>query len=62
MCEAEGFYVSATVTDHIRPHRGDPTLFWADWNHQSLCKTHHSSKTAREDGGFGNAIKQTSTR
>jgi len=45
--------VMATQTDHIIAVRGpgDP-LFWATDNHQSLCDTCHSSKTAIEDGGF----------
>ena len=27
-CLKEGHAVTATVVDHIRPHRGDPVLFW----------------------------------
>lgn len=27
-CEEEGKYVRATIVDHIKPHRGDPILFW----------------------------------
>src|ERR1700761_2090083 len=45
--------VLATVTDHIRPHKGDQTLFEAEDNLQSLCETCHNTKTATEDGGFG---------
>lgn len=53
-CEREGFIVQATEVDHIIPHRGDTKLFWdSKHNWQSLCKTHHSRKTATEDGGFG---------
>jgi 5-methylcytosine-specific restriction enzyme A len=33
--------VSATVVDHIIPHRGDLTLFWDQSNWQPLCKPHH---------------------
>lgn len=40
------------VTDHIVPHHGDPTLFWAEWNLQPLSKRQHDTKTATEDGGF----------
>lgn len=43
----------ATEVDHIIPHKGDMVLFWDRSNWQSLCKSHHSEKTAREDGGFG---------
>ncbi|SEM81262.1 HNH endonuclease [Paenibacillus sp. OV219] len=43
----------ATVVDHIKPHKGDKTLFWDRNNWQSLCKKHHDIKTVKEDGGFG---------
>lgn len=38
----------ATVVDHVRPHRGDMTLFWDVSNWQPLCKLHHDAKTAKE--------------
>jgi len=39
----------STIVDHIRPHRGDRSL-WADLNNlQGLCAHHHGVKTARED-------------
>jgi 5-methylcytosine-specific restriction protein A len=44
---------AATDVDHIIPHRGDEKLFWDRKNWQGLCHECHSSKTAREDGGFG---------
>ncbi|WP_284641200.1 HNH endonuclease [Paenibacillus silviterrae] len=44
----------ATVVDHIIPHRGDQRLFWDQSNWQALCDSCHSTKTAKEDGGFGN--------
>lgn len=50
-----GDVVAATTVDHIKPHRGDQTLMWDQNNWQSLCKPCHDSKTAREDGGFGNS-------
>jgi 5-methylcytosine-specific restriction protein A len=53
LCEKEGRVTAAEVVDHIRPHRGDSTLFWAVSNWQPLCKPHHDRKTATEDGGFG---------
>ncbi|ONH85370.1 HNH endonuclease [Thalassospira sp. MCCC 1A02803] len=52
-CQNEGYVVAATEVDHIIPHKGDQKLFWSRSNWQSLCKTHHSIKTAKEDGGFG---------
>lgn len=56
-CLAEGRYVSATDVDHIKPHKGDKTLFWDRNNWQALCHSCHSKKTAREDGGYGNPWK-----
>ena len=38
-----------TDLDHIRPHRGDPRLFWDRANLQGLCKSCHSAKTATRD-------------
>lgn len=46
-CQREGRVTAATVVDHIRPHRGDPVLFWDKSNWQPLCKYHHDQKTAR---------------
>jgi 5-methylcytosine-specific restriction enzyme A len=48
MCAAAGRLESATVVDHIVPHRGDTRLFWNKANWQSLCGRCHASKTARE--------------
>ena len=53
-CMKKGEYTSATVTDHITPHKGDRALFWDESNWQALCKRCHDRKTATEDGGFGN--------
>jgi 5-methylcytosine-specific restriction protein A len=46
--------VPAIVVDHIIPHKGNYKLFWDKSNWQSLCKSCHDKKTAREDGAFGN--------
>lgn len=35
------------VVDHIRPHRGDPVLFWDENNWQALCKFCHDSRKQR---------------
>lgn len=48
-----GRLVRATQVDHIIPHRGNYELFWNKRNWQGLCIYCHSSKTAKEDGGFG---------
>ncbi len=53
-CQKRGIGEPATEVDHIIPHRGDQGLFWDKDNWQGLCKTCHSIKTAKEDGGFGN--------
>lgn len=42
-------HARASVTDHIRPHRGDVELFRDQKNHQSLCKRHHDEKTQVQD-------------
>lgn len=57
-CAAESRVVPAMVVDHIIPHKGDQVLFWDQDNWQPLCKSHHSQKTARQDGGFGNQVKK----
>lgn len=37
-CFDAGRVTMATQTDHVRPHRGDPDLFWDELeNWQSLC-------------------------
>ena len=51
-CDADGNVVTATVVDHIIPHRGDQQLFWDRSNWQSLCKLHHDRKTATQDSKF----------
>jgi 5-methylcytosine-specific restriction enzyme A len=49
-CLRLGRPVSATVADHVVPHRGDETLFW-EGELQSLCSSCHSSvKQAQEHG------------
>ena len=53
ICQAEGKVVVATVLDHIIPHRGNQEVFWRKGNHQPLCSSHHSQKTALEEGGIG---------
>jgi len=52
-CAQDGRVTLATVVDHKTPHRGNYELMWDVGNWQALCKWHHDSKTAKEDGGFG---------
>ena len=47
-CAKRGIRTRAAVVDHIVPHRGDWALFIDPGNHQSLCKSCHDRKTARE--------------
>lgn len=54
-CKAKGYLKPSTCVDHIIPVDGpDDPLFWDETNHQALCHFHHSVKTAKEDGGYGN--------
>lgn len=48
-CMEQGRVVKATVVDHIKPHRGDPVVFWDESNWQPLCKPCHDAKTWNED-------------
>ena len=48
-CMREDRVTTATVVDHIVPHRGDPALFWQQGNHQSLCQSCHSKVKQREE-------------
>lgn len=56
-CREDGRLTPATVVDHIVPHCGDEALFWDRTNWQAMCKCCHDTKTAAEDGGFGNTYR-----
>ena len=58
-CESNGMTTAATNVDHRVPHKGDQELFWDKTNWQALCASCHSSKTASEDGGFGNSPRRS---
>lgn len=49
--------LASVIADHIIPHKGKRELFWDLTNLQGLCRSCHSTKTAAEDGGYGNAPK-----
>ncbi|MDZ4382819.1 MAG: HNH endonuclease [Parvibaculum sp.] len=44
---------NSPVVDHIVQHRGDPVLFWAEDNLQSLTKAYHDSEKQRQERGRG---------
>jgi 5-methylcytosine-specific restriction protein A len=46
-CKKEGRMTVATDVDHIERHQGDKQKFF-NGPFQSLCHSHHSSKTIRE--------------
>ncbi len=48
----------ADTVDHIKPHRGDPELFWDQGNWQSLCRSCHSRKTLAENHHFSRKERQ----
>ena len=54
-CLAQGKFVTATVVDHIIPHRGNPDLLWNEANYQALCKPCHDRKTWTEDRKRGDS-------
>jgi 5-methylcytosine-specific restriction protein A len=46
-CLRANIYEPATDVDHVKPHHGDPDLFFTG-KLQSLCHVCHSRKTAKE--------------
>lgn len=62
MCRAAGRITPATVADHVKPHRGDPDLFW-NGELQSLCdakpwRCHSSIKQRQETGTLPPGVDQ----
>jgi 5-methylcytosine-specific restriction enzyme A len=47
-CFEHGACVPAAVLDHVKPHGGDPLLFWNQKNWQALCTRCHGRKRAEE--------------
>ena len=57
MCLAKGRITSATLVDHITPHKGNNTLFWDSANWQSLdAECHNRTKQSIERTGYDHAI------
>jgi 5-methylcytosine-specific restriction protein A len=46
LCLAEKKTVAAAVVDHIIDAAVRPDLFWEPTNHQSLCMSHNTKKSA----------------
>ena len=47
----------ATVVDHVDPHKGNKTKFWAVGNWRPMCAKHHSRATVLYDGGWGRPVR-----
>lgn len=60
MCKRDGVDTIANVVDHIIPHKGNPALFYAQTNWQSLCTMHHNKvKKGIEMRGFDKQINKS---
>lgn len=46
-CLDQGHTVAANIVDHIKPHKGDISIFYDLANLQSLCKKCHDSHKQR---------------
>jgi len=63
LCAVQGCGAPSRVVDHrIAWHTGRTeeerqALFWDEGNWEPLCVRHHNSKTARQDGGYGNPAR-----
>ena len=66
-CLNEGISTAATIADHIKPHKGNESLFYDAKNLQSLCKACHDSTKKRIENNLslgydahGNPINKNS--
>lgn len=60
ICSIPGCGERAVQVDHVISRRRGGAEF--DWSNLiGMCKPHHSEKTARFDGGFGNKIQTDQT-
>lgn len=50
-CQKQGKVKTATVADHVIPHKGNEIAFWNN-ELQSLCKHCHDSIKQREEHGL----------
>lgn len=51
LCAVMGKQTPADTVNHIKPHRGDASLFFDPANLESLCKVHHDSTIQRHERG-----------
>jgi 5-methylcytosine-specific restriction endonuclease McrA len=51
---------TATIVDHIKPHRGDQNLFWDQTNWQALCRRHMIEiNSAKSRGATPEDVRKT---
>lgn len=63
ICRRMGRLTRATVVDHIRPHKGDPRLFFDYDNLQPLCASCHAALKQREEiAGYSDAVDEETGR
>lgn len=56
-CLRRGQVVPSEVANHVRPHRGDPGLFFNDANCEGLCKPCHDGPTqSAERRGYSKEV------
>ena len=48
----------ADMVDHIIAHKGDMRLFWSRANWQPMARACNSRKAAKQEGGFGNPLRE----
>ena len=49
LCVGEYPSPNSAVADHIKPHRGDPNLFWDASNIQTVSKAYHDGQKQRDE-------------
>lgn len=50
-CQKQGRTTEAAIVDHIKAHKGDEQLFFAESNWQPLCRDCHDRVKQREELG-----------
>lgn len=62
ICQRKGRVRQATHVDHIKPHNGDPVIFWDRTNWQSLCAHCHNAIKQRMERAIYAGAKRVNTR